>query len=138
MPARPIAVTSMPSAASPREPWRSAAIPGERRGDEHADRHRRELEAGHDRRRALRPLEVEDEEEHQREAREAVQERRGGRGGEEAVVEELEVEHRRRAVALDQDEERQQDERRRRGPPITSGFVPAGEAALRQREARAR
>ena len=46
-------MTSIPSAASPRDPCRSAIDAGERRGDEHADRHRRELEPGHDRR--LRP-----------------------------------------------------------------------------------
>ena len=68
MPASPAAETSIPSAASPRDPRRSAAMPAS--GDETsiADRQRRELEPGHDRRLALRPLEVEDEQEHEREA----------------------------------------------------------------------
>jgi hypothetical protein len=47
-------------------------------------------------------LEVEHEEEHQREARQAVDERRAGGGGEHPVVEDGEVEHRRPDAALDQ------------------------------------
>src|SRR5204863_344505 len=67
---------------------------GDRRGDEHPERERRELDARGDRVVALRALEVEDEHEHQREARKAVDERgRGGRG-EEAVLEDGEVEQR--------------------------------------------
>ena len=77
----------MPSAASVRDPWRSAHTPGERRGDQHADRERRELDAGQHRVVALDALEVEDEHEHQREARQPVDERRGGRGGEQPVAE---------------------------------------------------
>ena len=79
---------SMPSAASSARAVAVGGDPGERRGDEHPDGERRELEAGHDRRLALRPLEVEDEEEHQGEAREAVEEGGGGGRGEEPVVEE--------------------------------------------------
>src|SRR3954466_15676593 len=77
--ARPMALTSMPSAASAREPWRSAQMPasggaravavgpdaGQRRGDEHAERHGRELDARGDRIVALGALEVEDEHEEQ-------------------------------------------------------------------------
>jgi len=47
---------------------------GDRRGDQHAERERDQLDPGRDRRVALRALEVEDEQEHQREAREAVEE----------------------------------------------------------------
>ena len=61
--------------------------PGQRRGDQHPDRHRRELDAGRDRVVALDALEVEDEHEQQREARQAVDERRRGRGREHAVLE---------------------------------------------------
>ena len=87
MPASPTArETSIPSAASSREPCRSAIHAGERRSDEHPDRHRRELEPGHDRRLSLRSLEVEDEQEHQREAGETVQERGHRRGREEPVA----------------------------------------------------
>ena len=62
-------------------------------------RQRRELQPGGDRRVALHALEVEDEHEHQREARQAVEE--GGRGGraEQAVLEDREVEHRRAVTA---------------------------------------
>ena len=63
---------------------------------------------GRDRVLALDALEVEDEQEQQREAREAVDERRAGGGREQPVLEDREVEHRRAVVALDQHEQRQQ------------------------------
>ena len=103
-----------------REPWRSAQIAGERRGDEHPDRHRRQLDPGGDRVVALGALVVEDEDEHQREAGEAVDEGGAGRGGEEPVAEDREVEHRRLAAVLDQHEERQQDRGDGEAEPITS------------------
>ena len=53
---------------------------------EHAERERDQLDAGLDRRVALGALEVEDEQEHQREAREAVDERGGAGGCEQAVA----------------------------------------------------
>ena len=77
------------------------------------------LMPGGDRVVALHALEVEDEDEHQREAREAVDERRGGRGGEEPVLEDAQVEHRRGGAALDQHEQRQADDARATRPPIT-------------------
>ena len=64
--------------ACPRgEPARAVAVgvaARERRGDEHAERERRQLEPGGDRRVALRALEVEDEDEQQPKAHEAVEE----------------------------------------------------------------
>ena len=70
-------------------------------------------------------LEVEDEHEQQREAREAVDERRAGGGGEHAVLEDREVEHRRAPAALDQHERPAAAPRRRPAPPITTGsFQP--------------
>jgi hypothetical protein len=60
---------------------------GERRGDQHPERQRDELDARRDRRVALGALVVEDEQEHQREAGQAVDERRGAGGGEQAVLE---------------------------------------------------
>ena len=59
---------------------------GQGRGHEHADRQRGELEAGGDRVVALGALEVEDEHEHEGEAREPVDERSPGGGGEHAVL----------------------------------------------------
>ena len=108
------AVTSMPQRG---QRARAAAVgpdPGQRRGDQHPDRHRRELDARDDRVVALDALEVEDEHEHQREARQAVDERRRGGGREQPVLEDRQVEHRRRVMALDQHEQRQQHRRRRR------------------------
>jgi hypothetical protein len=84
--------------------------PGKRRGDEHAERERRELDPGGDRVVALRALVVEDEDEHQREARQAVDERGAGRGGEHAVAEDVEVEHRCPRARLDEHEGGQQDD----------------------------
>src|SRR5256885_4013857 len=55
----------------------------------------------------FRSLEVEDEDEHQREARQAVDERRGRRRAEHPVLEDRQVEHRRALAALDEHEERQ-------------------------------
>ena len=100
---------------------------GDRRGDQHPDRHRRQLQPGEDRVVPLRSLVVEDEDEHQGEAREPVQEGGRGGGGEEAVLEDRQVEHRGADARLDQDEERQQE-----GADYQAddhgGLVPAGQA----------
>ena len=133
IPARPIAVTSIPRAASAARAVAVGNHAGDRRGEEHADRERRELEPGHDRRLSLGALEVEDEQKHQGEAREAVQERGRRRGCEQTVSKEVEVEHRRAAAALDHHEERQEDDRSSEAgdhEPV----APAGKAALRERE----
>ena len=117
-----------------REAARAAPVgdqAGERRRDEHPDRERRELEAGHDRRLSLRPLEIEDEEEHQGEAREPVDECGRGRSAEQPVLEERQIEHRRATAALDDDEERQQDH----GGDEAADHervAPTGETALRE------
>jgi hypothetical protein len=103
---------------------------GDRRGDQHSDRHRRQLDAGGDRVVSLGPLVIEDEDEHQREAGEAVDEGGAAGGGEEAVAEDREVEHRRRAAVLDQHEERQQD-RRDEERADHQTVVPARDAAAR-------
>ena len=66
---------------------RAAAVgpdPRQRRGDQHPDRHRRELDPGGDRVVALDALEVEDEDEEQGEAGEAVDEGGAGGGGEQS------------------------------------------------------
>ena len=101
---------------------------------EHADRHRRELDARDDRVVALRPLEVEDEQEHQGEPREAVDEG-GARGGrEQLVAEEREVEHRRRLRAARSRTKSGSSTTAAARPTITSRVVPAGEPALRNAE----
>ena len=88
------------------------------------ERQRRQLDPGEDRRVALHALEVEDEQEHQREPRQSVDER-GGRGGrEQPVAEDREVEHRRRVVALDHDERGQQHAAAIRPPMTTGEFQP--------------
>ena len=109
MPIRPMALTTIPAAASAPGAMAVGVGAGQRRGDQHAQRERRELDAGQDRVVAQRALEVQDEDEGQREAREAGQERGAGRGGEAAVGKEREVEHRRRRTALDDQERRKQD-----------------------------
>ena len=117
-----------------REPWRSAQMPASGEAIEHPDRHRRELDAGGDRVVALRALEVEDEDEQQREAREAVDERGAGGGGEQPVLEDRQVEHRRAAAVLDQHEQRQQHDARRSRPPITTGSSQPEMPPLRDAE----
>ena len=102
----------------------------DRRGDQHPDRHRRQLDARQDRVVALGALVVEDEDEHQGEAREPVEEGGRGRRGEEAVLEDRQVEHRRLRARLDQDEEREQDDADDQ-PDDHRGVVPAGDAAAR-------
>ena len=118
------------------EPARAVAVrvaPGQRRADQHADRHRRELQTREDRVVADRALEVEDEQERQREPREPAEER-GRRGRREpAVLEEREVEHRVARAALDDDEERQQH-RGRHQRHDRQRVGPAHDAAARDAE----
>ena len=83
---------------------------------------------------ALCALEVEHEQEHQREAREPVDERGRARGGEQAVAEQPQVEHRRARAALDQHPQRQQH-RGQRQAAIDDGVVPAGRAPRARRPA---
>ena len=88
------------------------------------------LMPGRDRVVALDALEVEDEHEQQREARQAVDERRRGRGREQAVLEDREVEHRRACAALDQRRTAAAARRAATRPPIVSGsFQPSRPAA---------
>ena len=83
------------------------------------------LIAGGDRRVALGALVVEDEQEHQREARQAVDEGGGAGGREQAVAEDLEVEHRRARAALDQRPRAGSSTAAAARPPITIGsFQP--------------
>ena len=84
----------------PRRGQGSRAMPvgvdaGEGGGHEHPQGKRHQLDAGRDRRIALGALEVEDEQEHQREAGEPVDEGSRRRGCEQAVAEDLQIEHRR-------------------------------------------
>ncbi len=81
---------------------------GDRGGHQHPQRERDQLDTGGDRGLALGALEVEDEQEHQREPRQPVQEGGCGRRGEQAVGEQRQVEHRRAGAALDQHPCRQQ------------------------------
>ena len=126
MPASAAALTSIPSAASIREPRRSAQIPAS--GEETSI----PIAIGVSLMPAvigsspMHALEVEDEDEQQREARQAVDERGGGRGGEQPVLEDRQVEHRRGAPAvLDQDEGGKEDGRGDQRPTMTTGsFQP--------------
>ena len=118
---------------------RARAVPvgvdaGDRRGDQHAQRERYQLDARVDRRVALGALVVEDEQEHQREARQAVDERGGAGGGEQAVAEDLQVEHRRRASGARSAPTAAAAPRRRARPAITIAVVPAAEPAARDAE----
>ena len=108
MPASATAPTTIPTAASAREPRRSAQIPASGDAISIPIAIGASSMPGRDRVLALDALEVEDEQEQQREAREPVDERRAGGGGEQPVLEDRQVEHRRPVVALDQHEDRQQ------------------------------
>ncbi len=126
-----------------RERTRAVAVgpdPRQRRGDQHPDRHRGELDAGRDRIVALGALEVEDEDEQQRKAREPVDERGPGCRGEEPVAEDREVEHRGAAAVLDVDEERQQhgggDQPADHQRPIPTGDAALGDAIDEPRQSR--
>ena len=101
----------------------------ERRGDQHSQRERDQLDARGDRRVALRALVVEDEQEHQREARQPVDEGGGAGGGEQAVVEDLQVEHRRARAFLNCHPQRQQHDGREQAGDHDR-VIPAAEPAL--------
>ena len=122
--------TTIPSAASIARAPAVRPDPGQRRGDQHPDRHRRELDPGEDRVVALDALEVEDEHEQQREAREAVDERGRRRGREQPVAEDRQVEHRRAAAAARSARRAAAARRPAIRPAITSGVGPARDAAL--------
>ena len=79
---------------------------------------------------ALGALEVEDEDEHQREAREPVDERGGGGGGEEPVAEDGRGRASARACAVSIRTKSGSSTAAATRPPMTSGLVPAREAAL--------
>ena len=145
----PTAVTSMPSApACASRGGRPRRRPAARRRACPSASGASLIPAG-DRVVALRALEVEDEEEHQREAREPVDERGAGGRREQAVAEDREVEHRRACAALDRPRRaaagcaRRRGRRSRRGsvqpdePPLEIAEHQAGQADDERRSSRA-